>query len=186
MWEEEKKTDFPPIMIDNGVSSSHSYCINSASSRGCLYTLLTFRSSLSSPILARRRHRVVVDGRRNRRRRLRMRYGPLLRRACVRTRAAITAGAYADVCGAAPGDTLTAHPTCRCCFRIYGRRNVSRLVMKQTYQAPTWRDASHDIPTAHAYVQLRAHRYRLRATERHKYVWDMNAWACTGRSKPPS
>lgn len=53
-----------------------------------------------------------VDGRRNRRRRLRMRYGPRSRDG-VRP---ITAGAHVDVYGA--GRHVTAPPMCRCCFRI--------------------------------------------------------------------
>jgi len=40
-------------------------------------------------------------------------------------------------------------PTCGCWLSYIRRRNVSRLVTKQTYQASTRRDASHDIPTAH-------------------------------------
>lgn len=127
-----------------------------------------------------------VDGQRNRRRRLRLRYGPFLQRmhphACGDNRRSICRRIRRR-------ETRKPHPRCArqmLLSYICGRRNVSRLVTKQTYQAPTWRDASYDIPTAHAYVQLRAHRYRLRAAERHKYVWDMNAWACTGRSKSPS
>lgn len=52
----------------------------------------------------------------------------------------------------APGETRSTR-----CAGAFVWHNVTRLVTKQTYQAPTWRDASHDIPTAHAYVQLRAH-----------------------------
>lgn len=93
-----------------------------------------------------------VDGRRNRRRRVASRrvvFGcDTDHRSCDgdgdgvrphRTRAAITASAHVDVYIPRREIRNRTPPMCRCCFRIYiyGRRNVSRLVTKQTYQAPT-------------------------------------------------
>jgi len=107
---------------------------------------ITLHSPLSPPVLARWRTAESTSS-------PWMRYfSP--RRASARVPTITAAGTHADIRHRETRRrSRQRHSTCcRCRFSYIRQHNVSRLVTKQTYQAPTWRDASHDIPAAHAYT----------------------------------